>query len=76
MNVDYKIYTEILMQRLVKALDQTVGDHQYAFLPNRLIDNNVRTVQAVILAYALYQPQRGATREPIRDLGVAILFLD
>lgn len=27
MNVDYKIYTEILIQRLVKVLDQTVGNY-------------------------------------------------
>lgn len=76
MNVDYKIYTEILIQRLVKALDQTVSDYQYAFLLDRLIDNNVRTVQAIISAYAPFKPKRGQTRPLIKGLGIAILFLN
>lgn len=76
MNVDYKIYIEILMQRLVKALNQTVGNYQYAFLLDRLIDNNVRTVQAIISAYAPFKLKRGQTRPPIKGLGIAILFLN
>lgn len=48
MNVDYKIFTEILMQRLLKALTTVIGNHQSAFLPGRLIDDNVRTAQYLI----------------------------
>lgn len=53
------------MQRLVKALDFAIGPYQYAFIPGRLIDDNIRTVQAIIDTYS------GDDSE-----GVYLLFLD
>lgn len=64
MNVDYKIFTEILMQRLVRALGSAIGQHQSAFLPGRLIDDNVRTIQGIMAKH------RGAEDD------AAIAFLD
>ena len=64
MNVDYKLYTEILMRRLVKALETAIGPQQSAFLPGRLIDDNIRTIQGLI------------ARERLRGEGLGILFLD
>jgi exonuclease III len=51
MGVDYKIYTSILSIRLVSILASYIGPQQSAFLPGRLIGDNIRTVQAVIDAF-------------------------
>ena len=64
MNSDYKIFTEILMQRLVKALGTVIGDYQSAFLPKRQIDDNIRTIQYLI------------ARGTVKKEDFAILFLD
>ena len=64
MNMDYKIFTEILMRWLLQALDGVLGDQQSAFLPGRLIDNNVRTIQYLTSQYK------------DSDEGMGIVFLD
>lgn len=51
MNVDYKIFTLIIMKRILIPLDYVLGAHQTAFLPGRLIDDGVRTVQMLIARY-------------------------
>ena len=43
MSVDYKLFTSILMKRLVIALEKVIDHHQYAFLPKRMIGDNIRT---------------------------------
>lgn len=75
-NVDYKIYIEILMQRLVRSLDEVIGDYQYAFLPNRLIDDNVRAIQAIMSMYSTRYNVQGEPLAPTRQGGCYILFLD
>jgi exonuclease III len=65
LNADYKLLTEILMRRLLRAFKHTIGPEQFAFIPGRLIDDNIRTVQAVIDTY------RDQT-----DDGIYLLFLD
>jgi Reverse transcriptase (RNA-dependent DNA polymerase) len=62
--VDYKILTEIMMRRLVKALSPGIGMHQSAFVKNRLIDDNICTVQLAI------------ARSRVRQEDLGILFLD
>lgn len=54
------------MQRLVQSLDEVIRDYQYAFLPGRLIDNNVRAVQAVILIYLTRYNAKGQELPPAR----------
>ena len=61
-SVNYKIYTEILMKRLRKALDRAVGPQQTAFLPRHLIDDNVHTVQALVA-----RPSRKTVPKTRRD---------
>lgn len=51
MNVDYKIFTEILMQQLVRALDSVLRPHQSVFLPERLIDDNIHIIQYLIATH-------------------------
>ena len=65
MNVDYKIFTEILMRRLLKALEGTIGHHQTAYLKGRLIDDNVRTIQYTVDKY-----------KDDENEGIHLLFLD
>ena len=48
MNVNYKIFTEILMQRFVKAFDSVIEEHQSIFLFEKFIDDNIRTIQRII----------------------------
>ena len=70
MNTDYKLFTDILMQRLVGALDQVIAPQQAGFLPERLIDDNIKAVQYLIARHG--PDMKGAeTRE-----GIALLFLD
>ncbi|KAK8025380.1 Transposon TX1 uncharacterized protein [Apiospora arundinis] len=65
MNVGYKIFTEILMQRLVDNIGGVTGLQQSAFLPGRLIDDNIRAVQQAIWNY-----------EGDPNDGLAFVFLD
>lgn len=51
MNVDYKVFAEILMTRLISVLREVIGGHLSAFLPGRLIDDNIRTVQMLVAKY-------------------------
>lgn len=64
MGADYKLYTAILANRLVKALEMIIRDHQTAFLPGRLIGDNIKLVQCVIDRYKDSEEE------------VAVLFLD
>lgn len=64
-NSDYKLFTGILAKRLCSALNGVVGPHQYAFLPGRLIDDNIRLVQSII------DENQGSETE-----GVYLLFID
>lgn len=64
MNVDHKIFTEMLMLRLVHALQGVIGEQQSAFLPGRLIDDSVGAVQQLIWNY------------DDKEDGIAFLFLD
>ena len=67
-NVDYKIFTEILMQRLVNAVKDVLGLYQSAFLPGRLIDDNIKIIQYLIAR------QKAPNRDGVE--GCSILFLD
>ena len=51
MNADYKIYTSILMRRLIAAINPIIGDHQSAFLTGRQIGDNVKLMQGLIDQY-------------------------
>ena len=48
-NADYKILSLVLIRRLVEALSTVVGDYQTAFLKGRLIDDNIRTIQGLVI---------------------------
>ena len=48
LNVDYKLYTTVLMRRLTDALKTVIGPEQTAFLPGRQIGDNVKLVQGLI----------------------------
>ena len=50
--------------RLARALSPEIGTHRSAFLGDRLIDDNIRTVQFVI------------ARSKIRNENLGVLFLD
>ena len=69
MNVDYKLFTDILMQRLVKALGEAIGIQQTAFLPGRIIDDNIRTIQGLIARH-------DKTDHAFKREGIGVLFLD
>ena len=47
-NIDYKLFTNILMQRLIEALNKVITSQQAGFLSKRLINNNIKTVQYLI----------------------------
>lgn len=65
LNVDYKLYSVMVMHRLVQAIDPVIGEQQYAFLRGRQIADNVKLVQCLIDRYEL------------GDLGsLQLLFLD
>ena len=51
MNIDYKFFTNILMQRLIDALNKIITSQQTRFLLKRLIDNNIKTIQYLIARY-------------------------
>ena len=50
LNADYKLYTSILQRRLTRYINREgrIGVWQSAFLPERLIDDNIKTVQYTI----------------------------
>lgn len=65
LNVDYKLYSIMLMHRLVDAVNPVIGDQQYAFLRGRQITDNIKLVQCLIDRYNL------------KDIGgLQLLFLD
>ena len=55
MNVDYKLFTKILMQRLIRALNIVVKIQQSMFLLDRLIDDNIRIIQRLVDKYNLIE---------------------
>ena len=63
-NIDYKIFTEILIRRLLQAFNEVIRVYQSAFILGRLINNNVRTIQYLIFKYKA------------SDNRLAIIFLD
>lgn len=48
LNVDYKLYSIMLMHRLVDAINPVIGDQQYAFLRGRQISDNIKLIQCLI----------------------------
>ncbi|KAN0035531.1 hypothetical protein ACTA71_004805 [Dictyostelium dimigraforme] len=48
LNVDYKLYSKIINNRLVKILSKVVSIYQTGFVPKRLIHNNIITLDMVI----------------------------
>lgn len=64
-NSDYRIFATILMTRLLRAINPVLGPEQTAFLPARLIDDNIWTVKTLIDRHK--DPEQG---------GVGLLFLD
>lgn len=64
-NADYKLFTSILADRFAAAVGPAIGPHQFAFLPGRLIDDNIRLVQSLIDLY-----------KADVDSGIYLLFLD
>lgn len=65
LNVDYKLYSIMLMHRLVNAINPVIGDQQYAFLRGRQITDNIKLVQCLIDRYELGDAG-----------GLQLLFLD
>lgn len=65
LNVDYKLYSIMLMHRLVNAINPVIGDQQYAFLRGRQIADNIKLVQCLIDRYELGDAG-----------GLQLLFLD
>lgn len=55
MNINYKLYTECLVKRFVKDLDTIIGKKQSAFLPKRLINDNIYNIQLFIVQYKYRQ---------------------
>ena len=44
LNLDYKIYTNILKNRMHKILDQIIGENQIATIKNRTILHRLSTI--------------------------------
>uniref|UniRef100_A0A803SLD7 Reverse transcriptase domain-containing protein n=1 Tax=Anolis carolinensis TaxID=28377 RepID=A0A803SLD7_ANOCA len=51
LNVDYKIFTNILAGRMKEFLGNCIKEEQTGFLPNRLLKDNVRTVIDIVEYY-------------------------
>ena len=51
MNTNYKLFTKILMQRLVIALNEIIDKHQFVFLFKRLIDDNIKIIQSFVTKF-------------------------
>ena len=64
MNADYKFFTALLSRRLTIAIAPLIGLNQSAFLPGRIMGDNIKLVQTVIDKF------RNS------DSGIGILFLD
>lgn len=45
LNVDYKLYSIMVMHRLVNAINPVIGDQQYAFIRVRQTTDNIKLVQ-------------------------------
>ncbi|KAE8821932.1 hypothetical protein PTNB85_10532 [Pyrenophora teres f. teres] len=65
MNTDYRLYTAILAKRMTSAFKNIIGEYQMAFMPGRLIDDNIRLVQGLIDRY-----------KETPGEGLVMLFLD
>ena len=48
LNLDYKIYTRILKNRMQQTLDNVVGENQTAAIKNRTILHTLSTIRGVI----------------------------
>jgi hypothetical protein len=48
LNTDYKLFTSILSERLIKTLRNKISSNQHAFLTKRLIHDNIMAVQLMI----------------------------
>ncbi len=51
MRFDYRLYTMLLFERLIRALEMIIADHQVTFLSKRQIENNIKLMQCVIDKY-------------------------
>ena len=50
-NTNYKFFIDIFIQRLIKILKKIIISQQIEFLFERLIDNNIKTIQYLIARY-------------------------
>lgn len=64
-NSDYKIFTNILANRLKKVLTQTIHQDQTGFLPQRNMRNNIRTIINALEYYEHHSEKQ-----------IAIVFID
>ena len=70
MNIDYKLFTNILMQRLIDTLNKIITSQQTKFLSKRLIDNNIKTIQ-----YLIARHESNIKNVDIKN-EIALLFLN
>ncbi|KAM9999677.1 hypothetical protein ACTFIZ_008128 [Dictyostelium cf. discoideum] len=48
LNVDYKIYSKIINNRIIKFLEKVISPYQTGFVPNRLLHDNIVTLNTSI----------------------------
>ena len=48
LNLDYKIYTSILKNRMQKTIDKIIGENQTAAIKNRTIFQTISTIRDII----------------------------
>ncbi|KAM9964024.1 hypothetical protein ACTFIW_005667 [Dictyostelium discoideum] len=48
LNVDYKIYSKIINNRILRFLDKIISPYQSGFVPNRLLHDNIITLNTTI----------------------------
>lgn len=48
MRANYKLYITILMWKLIDVLKKVINEHQYVFLFDKLINDDIKTVQQLI----------------------------
>lgn len=51
MNIDYKIFINILIQKLTAILNKIINLQQSIFLLKKFIDDNIKTIQYLIIKY-------------------------